>query len=458
MTLTNFPQGISSFGVPLVGSGAIPVGGPTYFVSSLIGSDGNEGTYDAPLATTARAVALINQSSPTSYGGVIAWMPGHAETITAAGGVTISKTGVQGIGLGTGSLRPTFTFTTATTASFLLSAANVSVKNIIGVAGVNSLANPFDITASGVSLDIEWHDATYEAVSTIRAVSASNLKLNLRQLGLTGGSLCVNPIKLTACNEVEINLDFNGKASTAIVNFVTTASTGVRVSGYVYNSGTTTGAKNVVDTITGSTWFVNVMDGAAGFPYIGGSASAPVLDSSVAVATALYGVYSSAAQTVSRTGNVFQRLADLIDQEEKCAVTGTAAGLILGTTALFVVAGGPIIIKNIFGLCTLANNTNASTLKFTMAATTGGAVDMSAASATLASAVAGTMLTITGTFINATAINVPPIVLEGSQAGVVTSAVGTIQAIVGTAAVTGSWIFGISYAPLVPGATVTASF
>jgi len=63
MTLTNFINGASSFGVPLVGTIAgIPLLGNWFFVAST-GSDGNEGTADSPLLTLSRALALCTSGN-----------------------------------------------------------------------------------------------------------------------------------------------------------------------------------------------------------------------------------------------------------------------------------------------------------------------------------------------------------------------------------------------------------
>ena len=52
MALTNFPNGISSFGVPVLGGvGGIPFSGNYYFVDPVTGADGNPGTSELPLAT-----------------------------------------------------------------------------------------------------------------------------------------------------------------------------------------------------------------------------------------------------------------------------------------------------------------------------------------------------------------------------------------------------------------------
>lgn len=59
MTYTNFPNGVTSFGVPMVGGvGGLPLTGTWRFVNYAAGSDGNEGTADSPLQTLSRAYSL----------------------------------------------------------------------------------------------------------------------------------------------------------------------------------------------------------------------------------------------------------------------------------------------------------------------------------------------------------------------------------------------------------------
>jgi hypothetical protein len=337
MTLTNFPSGISSFGIPVIGSSpSIPTTSTKYlFVSSVIGGNGNPGSFDSPLATLAYAATLAGVND------VIVLLPGHAESIIAAGTVTLSVAGLQVIGLGTGSKRPTFTFSTATTASMLISGAGVNISNIVGVAGINSLANPIDVTGGTPSIQIEWQDVstTYQAVSCVRMTSVVNAKLNLKYVGTAGSAVCLNPVQLAGCTVVEINIDFYGTAGTAIVNTVAAgASKDVVVYGYMYNSGTTTGAKNFVDTVTGSTWYINVDDGAAGFPYTGGSASAPVLDSAASISQALYGTGIASWPASAAYANGVSIAADLGYIQDQIWKTG---GTVLpASTSLFGILGG----------------------------------------------------------------------------------------------------------------------
>lgn len=55
MVLTNFPNGISSFGIPIVGGGVQPYNGNYFFVDPASGSDGNTGSADSPYQTIGRA-------------------------------------------------------------------------------------------------------------------------------------------------------------------------------------------------------------------------------------------------------------------------------------------------------------------------------------------------------------------------------------------------------------------
>lgn len=58
MSLTNFPNGITSFGVPVLGTiGGLPFTGNYYFVDPVNGADGNEGTPEQPLKTLYGALA-----------------------------------------------------------------------------------------------------------------------------------------------------------------------------------------------------------------------------------------------------------------------------------------------------------------------------------------------------------------------------------------------------------------
>lgn len=107
------------------------------------GSDGNKGTYTQPLATIDYAISKCQ----ASRGDIIAVMPGHAETLAAAGAITCDVAGVAIVGLGHGSARPNITFTHVD-ADIEIDAANVAISNIKFICGVDALKAPIDVDAA----------------------------------------------------------------------------------------------------------------------------------------------------------------------------------------------------------------------------------------------------------------------------------------------------------------------
>lgn len=114
-----------------------------------------------------------------SQGDTIYVAPGYTETVTSAGGLAVSTAGVSIIGLGTGSLRPTITFTTAVTASFNISAANTYIENFLFVCGIDNQTAMVNVTGAGVSFikcEFTTNTATLgAALGILTAATASNL-------------------------------------------------------------------------------------------------------------------------------------------------------------------------------------------------------------------------------------------------------------------------------------------
>lgn len=151
MPITPFPNGISSFGIPVVGSGvAIPSTTGTYFfVHSGTGSSTNDGK------SPTQAVASIDQAinlCTANTGDVILVMPGHAETITAAAGIDADVAGIFIVGLGSGENRPVVTFGTATTADLDVDAANITISNIVFKNNIDAQALMIDVNAAGFTI------------------------------------------------------------------------------------------------------------------------------------------------------------------------------------------------------------------------------------------------------------------------------------------------------------------
>lgn len=149
---TNYPNGIGS-GLTLR---EVPIhvaypgrvwwvySGTALLPSQIGGSNGNPGTYNKPFATVAYALT----QAVANRGDVIMVKAGHTETISDATSFAMSTAGVAIVGLGTGSLRPTFTIDTANTATIPVSADNCSVKNCIFTANFLSIAACFTVASA----------------------------------------------------------------------------------------------------------------------------------------------------------------------------------------------------------------------------------------------------------------------------------------------------------------------
>lgn len=413
-------------GVPTMGTAGIPAtAGNVFFVSSLTGSNGFTGAANSPYAT----IAFAYSKCVANNGDTVVCLAGHAETISAAAGLNFNTAGVTVLGLGEGNTRPVLTFATSTAATLTMTAASNSLQNFICTTSVDQIISPIVISASDCSVSIEWRDgsASIEALRAILTTAgADRLTINLVYLGFTTGTHGVNAIRLVGCDTGNIVVDYYGTCSTAVVEFLTTACTNITVNGYMYNAASTTGAKDVVDTVTGSTWYASIQDGSAGFTYEGGSAS-PFSRSDAA---ALLSVADNSAASAS-------------------------AVMVNGNT-LFTVAGGPIEILSLVSICQTANDATASTLQYSSSGTLGTTTQtISGASASLVSATAGTSVILQGTalatapLVNANAANIT------ANNGSIVVPAGTIKAVIGVGSTTGTWKHYIRYRPLASGVSVS---
>ena len=145
------------FGLPLIGSGPILTTGNVFFVNRAHpkASNGNLGTSpDKPLATIDFAIGLCTANN----GDYIIVGPGHTESILVNSGIAVDVAGVSIIGLGTGSNRPTYTFTTANTATIPVSANNMSISKIAFIDRKSFILDPgHQSILKGITF-IELHD------------------------------------------------------------------------------------------------------------------------------------------------------------------------------------------------------------------------------------------------------------------------------------------------------------
>jgi hypothetical protein len=141
MSITRFPHGISSFGIPVLGAGPIVTTGNVFFVDDS-GSDSSSGlSPDEPFKTLDYAIGRCT----ASHGDTIVLMPGHAETTTA---IAVDVAGIHIVGLGIGADRPTITATTDASDLINVSAANCCIENVILVGAASGCTALLDIAAN----------------------------------------------------------------------------------------------------------------------------------------------------------------------------------------------------------------------------------------------------------------------------------------------------------------------
>lgn len=271
MGLTRFPNGVSSFGIPQIGAGAHPytTTGSVFFVHNSTGSDspGRGTTPDEPFASIDYAVGRCTASK----GDVIFVMPGHTETVTAAGGLDLDVAGISIVGLGQGSNRPTVTFTTATTADMDVDAAGIYVENILFTGGIDALAGPIDVNAADFSLvNCEYRDSTGQATDVIIAdANADRLLIDGLVFNGAAAAGANSAIALIGCDDPTIrNSRIYGNFAVGAIDCRTTAVVRLRVHDcQIWTENAADIA--IVDTITGSTGiigpnlYLNLQDDAA---------------------------------------------------------------------------------------------------------------------------------------------------------------------------------------------------
>lgn len=148
---SNYPGGFTT-GVTIQNTPvSIPHPGKVFWVNNssvlapggIAGSNGNDGTYLRPFSTLDYAVGRCT----ANRGDVIYIMPGYTQTMSAADAVDIDVAGVRVIGLGRGTLMPTFTYDNSA-GEFVIGANNVRIENLRFVPSVTGITHAVNVEAT----------------------------------------------------------------------------------------------------------------------------------------------------------------------------------------------------------------------------------------------------------------------------------------------------------------------
>ena len=256
--MSNYPNGflngINIRGVPLLqmhpgkviwvnSSSVLPVGG-------ISGSDNNPGTYLQPKSTVNGAVT----DCTAGRGDIIVCMPGHTETVSAAGGIALSKSGVALVGLGQGGLRPTFNLT-ATTSTILLNAANCSMINCLVTGGVDAIVSAIVVSAADCYVELNYRDVTGQCTDCLlTTAAATRLKIHVNRYEGAAAAGTNAGIAIVGGDQIEITGNYmDGNFAVGGIDVRTTATTQLLVHDFGHFRTRNAADIFVVDTITAST-------------------------------------------------------------------------------------------------------------------------------------------------------------------------------------------------------------
>lgn len=241
-----------------------------WFVDSTNTNSSRDGrSWDGAFTTTALAMAQA------VVGDKIVYAPGHVETTTAAAGLVVNKAGVHLLGMGNGRRRPVFSYTTAVGASFDVTAANVTLENLVFTpTGIDNVTAAINISAADCTLlgcEMQHATATGQAALGILTTAAAD---RLRVIGCKfygttdAGTNAALRIVGGDAHEIRENIFHGAYASgTGPIENITTACTNTIVSDNRINNLTASSTKAMVfvATSTGmiSRNYMQILSGAA---------------------------------------------------------------------------------------------------------------------------------------------------------------------------------------------------
>ena len=188
---SNFPHGVASYGVPVLGSGPVFTTGDIFFVDSGSGVDNataNGKNTNAPFATIDFAIGQCTASN----GDIVIAMPGHTEAPSSTEGIDMDVAGVWLLGVGWGNDRPTITPANATV-GIKMAAASCRVTNILMTLGSTvTVADAFGVTAAGCIIEeceVRHHATSqYTNIVTVTDVEDVVIRNNVFRCLTTGAS------------------------------------------------------------------------------------------------------------------------------------------------------------------------------------------------------------------------------------------------------------------------------
>lgn len=265
MGVTPFPNGVSSFGMPVLTGTDRPHTGTAFFVSNRSGANGsnaNKGTDPGqPFSTLVYALTQVSANRDD----VIYVMEGHAENISGAATIACATAGFSIVGLGNGRARPTFTWT-ATNGTWTVTAANVSISNCVFLGtGIDAVTTMFAITGDDCTFsgcEFVTGKASFVALLGITITGTDRFRFYGNKVHGSANANTTNFIQIVGSASKQDGYEFIGNhaignytTSLGVINNITTLCTNIVIRDNTFVNRTASATKCVV-LLTGSTGLI----------------------------------------------------------------------------------------------------------------------------------------------------------------------------------------------------------
>jgi hypothetical protein len=204
--------------------------GSAFYVDSGVSNEGDGTSWAKAKDTLDEAVDLCSDNR----GDVIKIAQGHTETWTAINSAYLDVIGITVEGIGTGSDRPTFTYTTGTGGELVIAAANVTIRNLVFQSGIANVVHAIEVEADADGSVIEYCEFlsgttdAYEFVDCIEVASAADdliIRFN-KATETTAGAASWLDVAAGVCDNLSVyGNEIYGDYSTAVVNATARAHT-----------------------------------------------------------------------------------------------------------------------------------------------------------------------------------------------------------------------------------------